>query len=400
MYTQKLIIDDTFYLGSSDRRLELFENVYPIPNGVSYNSYIILDEKTCLLDTVDKSIEDVFFKKLEEILGDKKLDYVVINHMECDHSASLSRVLEKYPDVQVVLTNKAKEMFFNFEGFELKNPLIVKEGDSLTLGKHNLTFLMAPMVHWPEVMVTYDNFTKTLFSADAFGTFGTLDGNIFTNKDDFKEKFLDDARRYYTNIVGKYGLQVQGLLKKASKVEIKNICPLHGPIWKEDLDYIISYYDKWSKYESEINGVLIVYGSVYGHSEIAANVIADELAELGIKNIKIYDSSKTDKSYLVSESFKYSHLVICASTYNLGIFTPLEEYLLDLKYHGLQNRVVAIVENGSWAPQSMKLSKEIFSQMKNMNVLDESFSFTSSLKDKDMDNVKKLVLKIKETLGE
>ena len=320
--------------------------------------------------------------------------------MECDHSASLSRVLEKYPDVQVVLTNKAKEMFFNFEGFELKNPLIVKEGDSLSLGKHNLTFLMAPMVHWPEVMVTYDNFTKTLFSADAFGTFGTLDGNIFTNKEDFKEKYLDDARRYYTNIVGKYGLQVQGLLKKASKVEIKNICPLHGPIWKKDLDYIISYYDKWSKYENEINGVLIVYGSVYGHSEIAANVIADELAELGIKNIKIYDSSKTDKSYLVSESFKYSHLVICASTYNLGIFTPLEEYLLDLKYHGLQNRVVAIVENGSWAPQSMKLSKEIFSQMKNMNVLDESFSFTSSLKDKDMDNVKKLVLKIKETLGE
>ena len=398
MYTKKIIINDTYYLGSSDRRLELFENIYPIPNGVSYNSYLILDEKTCLLDTVDKSIEEVFLTKLNETLNGRTLDYIVINHMECDHSATLERVIEKYPSCKVVLTSKAKEMFYNFTNKELQNYIIVKEGDKLNLGKHDLTFIMAPMVHWPEVMVTYDMFTKTLFSADAFGTFGTLDGDIFTNKEKFKERYLDDARRYYSNIVGKYGLQVQSLLKKANNIEINNICPLHGPIWKEDLKYIISLYDKWSKYEPEIKGVLIVYGSIYGHSEIAANIIADSINELGIDNIKIYDSSKTDKSYLVSETFKYSHLIVCASTYNLGIFTPLEEYLLDLKYHNLQNRTVAIIENGSWAPQSMKLVKEIFSQMKNINVLEESFSFTSSLKEKDLGSVKKLSLKIKESL--
>ena len=398
MYTKKIIINDTYYLGSSDRRLELFENIYPIPNGVSYNSYLILDEKTCLLDTVDKSIEEVFLTKLNETLNGRTLDYIVINHMECDHSATLERVIEKYPFCKVVLTNKAKEMFYNFTNKELQNYIIVKEGDKLNLGKHDLTFIMAPMVHWPEVMITYDMFTKTLFSADAFGTFGTLDGDIFTKKEKFKERYLDDARRYYSNIVGKYGLQVQSLLKKANNIEINNICPLHGPIWKEDLKYIISLYDKWSKYEPEIKGVLIVYGSIYGHSEIAANIIADSINELGIDNIKIYDSSKTDKSYLVSETFKYSHLIVCASTYNLGIFTPLEEYLLDLKYHNLQNRTVAIIENGSWAPQSMKLTKEIFSQMKNINVLEESFSFTSSLKEKDLDSVKKLSLKIKESL--
>ena len=398
MYTKKIIINDTYYLGSSDRRLELFENIYPIPNGVSYNSYLILDEKTCLLDTVDKSIEEVFLTKLNETLNGRTLDYIVINHMECDHSATLERVIEKYPFCKVVLTNKAKEMFYNFTNKELQNYIIVKEGDKLNLGKHDLTFIMAPMVHWPEVMITYDMFTKTLFSADAFGTFGTLDGDIFTKKEKFKERYLDDARRYYSNIVGKYGLQVQSLLKKANNIEINNICPLHGPIWKEDLKYIISLYDKWSKYEPEIKGVLIVYGSIYGHSEIAANIIADSINELGIDNIKIYDSSRTDKSYLVSETFKYSHLIVCASTYNLGIFTPLEEYLLDLKYHNLQNRTVAIIENGSWAPQSMKLTKEIFSQMKNINVLEESFSFTSSLKEKDLDSVKKLSLKIKESL--
>lgn len=398
MNKKRLIIDDTFYVGCNDRKIELFENIYPLFKGVSYNSYLIIDNKTCLLDTVDLSKEHEFVDKVQDVLGERKLDYLVIHHMESDHSASIKRILELYPECIVTLTNKAKEMFYNFNSIELKNYMIVKENDILNLGKHSLTFIMAPMVHWPEVMVSYDNYTKTLFSADAFGTFNCLDGNLLTNKNDFKDNFLFEARRYYCNIVGKYGLQVQSLLNKASKLEIKNIFPLHGPLWNQDLDYIIDKYNTWSKYEYEEKGVLIVYGSIYGHSENCANLIGDYLAENNIKNIKIYDSSRIDKSFLVSEAFKYSHLVIVASTYNLGIFTPLEEFLLDLKYHNYQNRIVGIVENGSWSPTSMKLSKEIFVFMKNINVLEESFSFKSSVKEENKNDIENLVNKIVETL--
>lgn len=391
MQINRMIVKDTYYVGHSDRRIALFENTYPLTNGVSYNSYVILDEKTCLMDGVDESIVDVFLDKLNSVLGTRKLDYFVIQHMEPDHAGSIRRILELHPDCTVVLNDKSYQMFKNFnEGLEIKNLLLVKEFDSLVLGKHTLKFVFAPMVHWPEVMVTYDTYTKSLFSADAFGTFGALNSDLFTNRDKFEKEFLDEARRYYTNIVGKYGVQVQALLKKAQTIEIENLLPLHGPIWKEDLGYILDLYNKWSSYTPEVEGALIVYGSVYGHSAEAANMIADMLAEKGLENIKIYDSSKTDKSYLVSETFKYSHLIICASTYNMGIFTPTEEFLLDLKYHNIQNRKFAVVENGSWAPVSGKLVIDILSSFKGFAQIGNKVTFKSSVKKDDFNKISEL----------
>lgn len=388
MYKVREVSKDTFYVGASDRRIALFENIYPLLDGVSYNSYIILDEKTCLLDTVDPSVREIFLEKVEDVLNGRKLDYLIINHMECDHSCEIVSILDKYQDVTVVTTSKAYEMFKNFTHRELSKLILVNEFDTLSLGEHTLTFVNAPMVHWPEVMVTYDTTTKTLFSADAFGTFNALNGNLFADEYDFFYKDLEEARRYYTNIVGKYGTQVQALLKKAATIEIETICPLHGPIWRKDIGKFIKLYDKWSRYEAETDGVLIVYGSIYGNSEKVANMIADSLAEKGLKNIRVYDASKTDKSILVAETFKYSHLCVVSSTYNMGIFTPVEEFLLDLKYHNMQNRTVALVENGSWAPNSMCLMKKIFTEMKNINLLDDvAFTIKSSIKEEQVKNV-------------
>lgn len=388
MYKVREVSKDTFYVGASDRRIALFENIYPLLDGVSYNSYVIMDEKTCLLDTVDPSVREIFLEKVDDVLNGRKLDYLIINHMECDHSCEIVSILDKYNDVTVVTTAKAYEMFKNFTHRELNKLILVNEFDTLSLGKHTLTFVNAPMVHWPEVMVTYDITTKTLFSADAFGTFNALNGNLFADEYDFFYKDLEEARRYYTNIVGKYGTQVQALLKKAATIEIETICPLHGPIWRKDINRFIKLYDKWSRYEAEIDGVLIVYGSIYGNSEKVANMIADSLAEKGLKNIRIYDASKTDKSILVAETFKYSHLCVVSSTYNMGIFTPVEEFLLDLKYHNMQNRTVALVENGSWAPNSMCLMKKIFTEMKNINLLDDvAFTIKSSIKEEQVKNV-------------
>lgn len=391
MYKIKSVSQDTYYVGGSERRIALFENIYPLNDGVSYNSYVIMDEKTCLLDTVDPSISEIFFEKLEDTLKGRDLDYLVIHHMEPDHSSEITRVLEKYKNVTVVTSTKAYEMYQNFTHKNIDKLILVKEGDTLSLGKHVLTFVNAPMVHWPEVIVSYDSYSKTLFSADAFGTFNALNGNLFSDEYDFYYKDLDEARRYYTNIVGKYGLQVQMLLKKASTLDIKTICPLHGPIHRKDLSKIISLYDKWSRYEEELDSTLIVYGSIYGNSEKVANLIADSLSELGEHNIKIYDASKTDKSILVSETFKYKKLVVVSSTYNMGIFTPIEEYLLDLKYHNVQNKTVAIVGNGSWAPASFELMKNIFKEMKNINLLEDvSFLIKSSIKDSELDKVEAL----------
>ncbi len=388
----QLVNNDTYYIGASDRRLALFENIYPLKNGVSYNSYLILDNKTCVLDSVDKSVEETFLNLLKQGLDDRELDYLIINHMEPDHSYSLMKVIEKYPNVTVVTNEKALKMFKNFNNdFVPKNLLLVKEGDTLSLGKHTLTFVNAPMVHWPEVMVTYDLYTKTLFSADAFGTFNALNGNIFADECDFINEHLEEARRYYTNIVGKYGPQVQALLKKASNIDIQMICPLHGPIRRQDLTYFIDKYDKWSSYTPEKKGVLIVYGSIYGNTEKVANIFASKLSDLGISDIKMYDASKTDKSYILSEAFKYSHLIILSSTYNMGIFTPVEEFLLDLKYHNLQNRKYILVENGSWAPNSGKLMNEILSSMKNMVQIGKTLTINSALKDSQYNDIDLLV---------
>ncbi len=392
MFEKIEVVKNTYYVGASDRRLELFENVYPLTNGASYNSYVILDEKTALLDTVDESVSGVFFKKVKEVLDGRKLDYLIINHMEPDHSATIEGILLKHPETTIVCNDKILTMLKNyFEDLPENKVKTIKELEVLELGQHKLTFVFAPMVHWPEVMMTYDITTKTLFSADAFGTFGALSGNLFADEVDFN---LDEARRYYTNIVGKYGTQVQAALKKASTVEIETICPLHGPIWRRDLSFILDKYQHWSTYEPEKKGVLVVYASVYGHTAEAASIVCDELALEGIKDIRCYDVSKTDKSYLVAEAFKYSHLFILSTTYNAGIFTPMEEFVNDLKYHNLQNRKVAIIENGSWAPTAKGLLTSCFFSMNNMTIIDKSVTIKSSLKENQLNDIKEMVKEI------
>ena len=389
MNCTRLVTSDIYYVGSSDRRLALFESVYPIPRGVSYNSYLVLDEKTVLLDTVDRSVSTVFFENIKALLNGRKLDYVIVNHMEPDHAATLSELRLRYPEATFVATQKAVDMMGQFFDSTTATPFMaVKEGDTLCTGKHNFSFVTAPMVHWPEVMVSYDSTDKVLFSADAFGTFGALGGNIFADEYNFERDWLDDARRYYTNIVGKYGIQVQNLLKKAGGLDIKFVCPLHGPIWRENIGWFIDKYDKWSSYTPEDKSVLIAYASVYGDTENAANILATELAELGVKNIAMYDVSTVHPSVIVSEAFRCSHLVFASTTYNMSIFVNMEIALNDIKAHALQNRKVAIMENGSWAPASGKLMRELISSMKNMTIIDQSTTLKSSVKENNVDEIK------------
>ncbi|MBP5645196.1 MAG: MBL fold metallo-hydrolase, partial [Bacteroidales bacterium] len=352
MQNIRKINNDLYYVGASDRRLSLFENVYPVPRGVSYNSYLLRDEKTVLMDTADCAVREQYFENVAAALDGRTLDYLVVNHMEPDHAALIADLLLRYPETMVVTTAKAAQMMEQFFGSKPANLQAVKEGDQLCTGRHTLTFVMAPMVHWPEVMMTYDIADKTLFSADAFGTFGALNGNIFADEVDFDRDWLDDARRYYINIVGKYGVQVQNVLKKASGLAIDMICPLHGPVWRQDLAYFIGKHDTWSSYRPEKEGVLVIYGSIYGHTASAAEKMAAALADRGVKGIAMYDASHTDASQLVAECFRYSHLVLASSTYNAGIYTPIENLLHDLKAHSWQNRTVAIIENGTWAAQS------------------------------------------------
>ena len=379
MQNSRLINQDLYYVGASDRKLALFENIYPIPRGVSYNSYMLMDEKTVLLDTADAAVGGQFFENVAAVLNGRKLDYLVVNHMEPDHCALIEDLLLRYPEVMI-------RQFFNVD---IDNRLqTVAEGSTLNTGRHTLTFVMAPMVHWPEAMVTYDTTDKVLFSADAFGTFGALNGNIFADEVNFDRDWLDDARRYYINIVGKYGVQVQNLLKKASALEIKMICPLHGPIWREDLGYYIEKHVKWSSYQPEEKGVLIIYGSIYGHTAAAAEKMASLLAEHGVKGIAMYDASHTHVSQLVSECFRYSHVVLASSTYNAGIFTPIEDLLHDLKAHAWQNRTVAIIENGTWAAQSGKQMRTLLEEMKNITILGEDISLKSAMKENQIEDMK------------
>ena len=380
MHNIRNIINDLIYVGASDRRLALFENVYPIPRGVSYNSYLLLDEKTVLFDTCDASVAQQFFENVQAALAGRQLDYVVVHHLEPDHAATLMDLLLRHPAATVVCTAKAAQMIEQFFGVQAASLQTVKEGDTLATGTHTLAFTMAPMVHWPEVMVTYDSTDHILFSADAFGTFGALNGNIFADEVAFERDWLDDARRYYINIVGKYGVQVQGLLKKAAALQIDMLCPLHGPIWRKEIGWFIDKYDIWSKYEPEQKGVVIVYGSIYGHTEAAALRLGTLLAERGIKGIKAYDASHTHASELVAECFRASHIVLASSTYNNGLFTPMESLLLDLKAHAWQRRTVAIIENGSWASQAGKLMRAELEQMKDITVVGDSLGLKSAMK--------------------
>ena len=385
------ITEDLCYIGCSERKLTLFENIYPIPRGVSYNSYVLLDEKTVLLDTADASVAQQFFENLSAALNGRTLDYLVINHMEPDHCALIEDLVLRYPDVRIVTNAKAANMIRQFFTLNTDERLqTVEEGSSLRTGRHTLHFVMAPMVHWPEAMVTYDSTNGVLFSADAFGTFGALNGNIYADQVNFERDWLEDARRYLVNIVGKYGLQVQAVLKKAASLDIRMICPLHGPIWRENPGWFIHKYDQWSRYEAEEEGVLIVYGSIYGHTASAAEKMASVLSDKGVRNIAMYDASNTDTSYLLSEAFRYSHMVIASSTYNAGIFTPIEQFILDMKSHNLQHRSIALIENGTWAAQSGSRMRELLAGMKNMTVIGENLSLKSSMKEEQLDDMEAL----------
>ena len=380
MYNVRKVTEDIVWVGASDRRLALFENIFPIPRGVSYNSYVLLDEKTVLLDTVDASVAGQFFENLEHVLDGRKLDYLIVNHMEPDHCAMIGDLVRRYPEVQVVGNTKTFGMIKQFFGTDFaERAVTVKEGDTLVTGAHTLHFVMAPMVHWPEVMVTYDEKDKVLFAADGFGTFGALNGNIFADELDFDRDWLDDARRYYTNIVGKYGASVQALLKKASGLEIAVICPLHGPIWRENLGYILEKYQKWSTYEAEDQAVVILYATMYGNTASAADALAGRLAAKGVKKIAVYDVSNTHVSELISEIFRASHVVFAAPTYNGGIYPVMENLLADMKALAVQNKTVALMENGTWAPTTAKQMREKLAELKNVTILDTQITIKSAM---------------------
>lgn len=383
MYCVRNITEDLYWVGANDHRLHLFENIHPIPYGVSYNAYLLLDKETVLFDTVDWSACRQLLENLEHLLDGRPLDWLVVNHMEPDHGACVEQILLRYPDVKVISTEKAFMLMRQF-GFhpDQHECVTVAEGDTHCFGSHTVTFVAAPMVHWPEAMVTFDVTNGVLFSADAFGSFIALDGKLFADEVNFDRDWLDEARRYLVNIVGKYGPHIQLLLKKAGGIvdQIKYICPLHGPVWRKDFGYFIDKYDKWSRYEPEEKGVMIAYASMYGNTEAAAQALASKLCEKGCTNVKVHDVSNTHVSYLISDAFKYSHIVLASVTYNLGIYPVMHNFLMDMKALNMQNRTFALIENGSWACKSGDLmQKFIDEELKDMTVLNERLSIASSM---------------------
>lgn len=395
MYCVKAIHPDLYWVGANDRRLALFENVYPISRGVSYNSYVLLDEKTVLLDTVDKSVSDQFFENVAHVLNGRRLDYLIVNHMEPDHCGTIEQLVLRYPEVKIVCNAKTVQMIKQFFTFDIDSrAVLVREMDTLCTGRHTLAFVMAPMVHWPEAMVTYDTTDKVLFSADAFGTFGAINGNLFADEVNFETEYLDDARRYYTNIVGKYGTQVQTLLRKAATIDIQTICPLHGPVWRKNIGWFIDKYVKWSTYTPEENAVMIAYASVYGNTANVADILASKLADAGVRNVKVYDVSNTHPSVLVAEAFRCSHLVFASTTYNAGIFVTMETLLHDIVAHNLQNRTVALIENGTWAPTAGGLMRKLLSGLRSIDILEDSLTVRSSLKEDQLEALDRMAAAI------
>ena len=380
MHNVRKVTDDLYWVGASDRRLALFENIHPLPEGVSYNAYVLTDEKTVLIDTADWSVGKQFIENVEYVLAGKPLDVLIVNHFEPDHAATLGEILLRYPDVTVVTTAKGKAFAEQF-GYDIKNADIVRNGDTRSFGAHEFTFVAAPMVHWPEVMVSFDHTNGVLFSADAFGSFKALDGKLFDDEVDYDRDWIDEARRYYANIVGKYGKNVTALLKKAAPLDIKMICPLHGLIWRSGIDYIVEKHQKWASYTPEEQGVVIAYASMYGDTENAADILAVKLAEAGVKNVKVYDVSKTDRSYIIADMFKYSHFVLASVTYNLGIFPTMHDLISDMKALNVSNRTAAIIENGTWAVKSGTLMQAELESMKDITLLDEKVSLLSSVKE-------------------
>ena len=399
LYCTRKVTDTIWWVGGNDRRLALFENLFPIPRGVSYNSYVIMDEKTALMDTTDPSITSLFLANVAHTLNGRKLDYLIINHMEPDHCSNIEEIMHRYPETTLVCNAKTLQMIGQFYDLDLtERTMIIKEGDTLSLGSHTLHFVAAPMVHWPEVMMVYEDSEKILFSADGFGSFGALNGNLFNDEINFDRDWLDDARRYYTNIVGKYGAQVQAVLKKASGLDIQMICPLHGPIWRNNLAYILDKYVKWSTYEPEDKAVAIMYGSMYGNTERAADILATALSTAGVKDVRVYDISNTDVSELISEAFRCSHIVIASPTYNGGLYPVVESLLNDMKPLNLQNRTLALIENGTWAAPSNKHMRAIVETMKNMTILDTTVTVKSSVKEAQIEALQQLAKEIVDSL--
>ncbi len=366
------ITNDIYYIGVNDHELDLFEGQYDVPNGMAYNSYMIVDDKIAVFDTVDGNFTDQWLGNVAEVLGDRKPDYLIVQHMEPDHSANLKHFLEKYPETAIVGNSKTFGMIDNFfEGLAIANKLEVKEGEKLSLGKHELSFVFAPMVHWPEVMFTYDSTDKVLFSADAFGKFGALD---------VEEDWACEARRYYFGIVGKYGMQVQGVLKKAAALDIQTICPLHGPVLKENLGYYLGLYNTWSSYGVESEGIFIAYISVYGNTKKAAELLKEKLEAKGCPKVAIADLAREDMAESVEDAFRYGKLVIATTTYNADIFPFMKHFILDLTERNYQNRTIGIIENGSWAPLAAKTVKAMFEKSKNITWTDTTVSIKSAVK--------------------
>jgi flavorubredoxin len=376
------VTSQIYWVGGNDRRLERFENMFPLPNGVAYNSYLITDEKTALMDTVDSAISARFLENITHGLNGRPLDYLVVNHVEPDHCANIEELVRRYPEVKIVGNKKTLQFITQFYQSPLqKNFFTVEEGDQINLGRHILQFFFAPMVHWPEVMFTYEQTEGILFSADAFGTFGALSGNLFSDQTDFEAFFLDEARRYYTNIVGKYGMQVQAALHKLNGVDIRMICPLHGPVWRSNLPYIFDKYDHWSKYLPEKSGVVLVYASMYGNTENVMNRLATKLSQRGVSDIRMHDVSKTHPSYIIADAWKYSHLVFGSPTYNMGLYYSMENLLREMAGLQLQNRKVALIGNFTWAPSvAVKAMRGLVEGMKNMEIIAPPFEINSAMK--------------------
>jgi flavorubredoxin/flavin reductase (DIM6/NTAB) family NADH-FMN oxidoreductase RutF len=390
MHCTKKITDDIVWVGANHRRLALFEGVYTIPQGVSFNSYLVLDEQTVLFDTVDKVVREQFLENIKHELSGRTLDLLVVQHVEPDHSATIRDILTLYPTACLVCNSKTQTFIKQFYDVDIDSrSQIVNEGDTLTTGKHTFHFVNAPMVHWPEAMVTYDSFAKVLFSADAFGCFGALNGAIFADEVDFSHDYMDEARRYYTNIVGKYGNQVSTLLKKASTLDIQIICPLHGFVWRKNLHQILDKYIAWANYQPEEKGVMIVYASVYGNTENTAEILSTRLRDSGVPTV-MYDVSMTPAPSLIAAAFRWSHIVIASTTYNAGIFVYMEAFLHDLIAHNIQNRTIAIIENGTWAATAGNLIRDMFAKSKNIQILDNTLSLKSSLKTEQLSQIDEL----------
>lgn len=385
------IRDDIYWIGGDDRTATIFEGAFPIPEGVSYNSYLICSEGcTCLLDTVDASIAAKFWRNLRKTMGDRDLDYLVIDHMEPDHGACITQVLEAWPEVTVVGNTKTFDMLRNFYHVTPKNTMVVKEGDELKVGAHTLRFYFAVMVHWPEVMFTYDVGERILFSADAFGTFKAVAGALYADEMDFDRDYLEEARRYYANIVGKYGAKVQQVLAKLKDVPIEMICPLHGPIWRKDLGYIIGKYDLWSRYEPEDKGVMIAYTSIYGNTGVVAERLALMLKERGVQNVAVHSMTVEHPSYAVSDAFRFSNIVLASTTYNNALHPTMSSTIEDMENMAVQNRRYSVIGNGSWAPQADRLIEERLSAMKNMTKVGETLTIKSSLAPEQVPQLEKL----------